>query len=198
MIKGLPVFPRFPLSKSCQNSILIAALLHQPIIAMGHHNDLAEGVEILSDLARFINSFGNVKWTDMKGISRAHYAQKQEGNLLWLRMYTKRIEIRVPEGTTEILAVRPWLRREETLPLAWKCLSNSSEWKVQPPDEPIPVLPGQTIEISNVLPASLFVDEKNVRNYHLWPIVRRQLTEARDRLAPILRRVRTYSSKPSK
>ncbi len=42
IIAGLVVFPRFRISKSCQNSILIAALLDHPIIPVGHHRDIAE------------------------------------------------------------------------------------------------------------------------------------------------------------
>jgi hypothetical protein len=193
IINGLPVFPRFPFSKSCHNSILLAALLHQPIIAMGHHYDLAEGLELLSELAGFINSLGNVQWNDMKGISRSHYALKPEGNILWVRMYTKHIEVCVPEGTNEIGVEQPWLRREEPLPLVWKLLLDGSEWKFQHPDEPIPVLPGQKIEIIAELPLLPFIASKKVRNYHLWPVVRRQLTEARDRIAPLLRRVSAFS-----
>jgi hypothetical protein len=197
IIGGLTVFPRFPLSGSCHNSILVAALLHQPIIPVGHHRDLADGHQILADLAKFINSLGTVHWADMKRISRSHYARKFDGRILQLRMFTRRIEVSVPDGTNEIWLEQPWLKGVESMPLAWKRLSGSTEWMPHRPDELIRVLPGQKIEIVSEPPRLAFDDTKNVRNFRLWPVVRRQITEARDRMAPLLRRVTASSIKPS-
>jgi hypothetical protein len=198
IIRGLPVFLRFRISKTCHNSILIAALLDQPIIPVGHHHDLADGLQLLADLAEFINSLGTVHWTDMKRISRSHYARRLDGKILRIRMYTKRIEVCVPEEVCQIWVERPWLGGAESTPLMWKYLDVGTTWKLHPKDEPIPVLPGQKIEIVSELPTSPFIDAKNVRNIHLWPVIRRQLTEARDRLPPVLRRLSTSSIKLSK
>ncbi len=190
IISGLPVFPRFRISRTCHNSILIAALLNQPIIPVGHHHDVAEGLQLLDDLAGFVNSLGTVHWADMRGISRSHYARRLEGKILRVRMFTKRIEVCVPEGTNQILAECPWLQKAVSMPLAWRLLSDGSEWKFNRPDEPIPVLSGQKLEIVSEPSTTAFIDAKNVRkNYQLWPVVRRLLTEARDRIAPLLRRV---------
>lgn len=195
IIEGLTVFPRFRISRTCHNSILVAALLDQPIFPVGHHHDVAEGLQLLADLSGFINSLGTVHWADMKGISRSHYARRLEGKILRVRMFTKRIEVCVPEGTNQILVERPWLQGAESMPLAWKRLSEGTEWKLHFPDEPIPVLPCQKIEIVAELPTPPFIDTKNDRNFYRWPVVRRQLTEARDRLAPVLRRVSTFRAK---
>ena len=197
MIAGLTVFHRFRISSTCHNSMLIAALLDQPIIPVGHHHDLAEGLQLLADLAGFVNSLGTVHWTDMKRISRFHYARRHEGKILKIRMFSKRIEVCVPEGTSQILVELPRLQGPESMPLAWKSLSDGSEWSPYHPDDPIPVLPGQRIEIVSGLPTSLPIATKDFKKLQLWPVVRRQLTEARDRLAPVLRRVSTFTAKLS-
>jgi hypothetical protein len=196
IIGGLPIFPRFSLSGSCHNSVLIAALLHQPIIARGHHHDVAEGLHLLADASGFVNSLGTVHWTGMERIARSHYARMLEGKILRVRMFTKRIEVCVPEGTNQIWVERPWLQGAEALPLAWRFLSERSEWKTQHPDELINVMPDQKIEIVSEPTPPPFIDAKNDRKLRLWHVVRRQLTEARDRLAPVLRRVSTFLSKP--
>jgi len=188
MISGLVVIPRFRISQTCQNSILMAALLDQPIIPVGHHHDLADGLQLFADLAGFINSLGTVHWSDMKGICRAHYAQRLEGNILRIRMLTRHVEVCIPEGINQILVERPLWWQSEFMPLAWKAMSDGSEWKHQLPDELIPVPSGEKIEIAFkplVLP---FFDPKSINGIRLWPVARRQLTEARDRLAPVLRR----------
>lgn len=188
IIAGLVVIPRFRISKTCQNSILVAALLGQPIIPVGHHHDLADGLELFSELAGFINSLGTVHWSDMKGICRAHYAQKVEGNILRIRMLTRRAEIRMPDGISHILVERPLWQQVECMPVAWKAKSDGSEWTYQLTDEPISVRPGKEIEISLKPPALPLFDQKAAPGLPFWPVARRQLTEARDRLAPVLRR----------
>jgi hypothetical protein len=194
IIRGLPVFPRFPLSGSCQNSILIAALLRQPIIAAGHHHDVAEGLQLLADLAGYINSLGTVHWSNMKRISRSHFARRLEGKILRVKMYAKHIEVCVPEGVNQILSESPWPKEVASMPLVWKLLSEGSEWKTHPPAELIPVRPGQKIEIVAELPTLPPIDARNIGKLRLWPIVRRQLTETRDRLAPVLKNVRLFRS----
>lgn len=189
IIGGLPVFPRFPFSGSCYNSILLAALLHQPIIPMGHHHDIAEGLKLFADLSGFVNSLGNVFWADMKLIARSHYARKFDGRILRIRMLTRRIEVCVPEGVNQVLVDRSWLKGRDTETVVWKTVGENSEWRPHHPNESFPVLPCQKIEIVAELPASTLNDAKNFRNFHLWPVVRRQLTEARDRLTPVIRRI---------
>jgi len=198
IIEGLPVFPRFPFSAKCHNNILIAALLNQPIIARGHHHDVSDGLQLLADLSGFVNSLGTVHWLDMKRIARSHYAQRLEGNVLLVKMFTRRIEVSVPRGIRKILVERPWLEGTESPPLAWKGLNDGSEWKLHQSDETIPVQSYQKIEIVSELSTLPLISAKNAKRFRLWPTVRRQLTEARDRLAPVIKRVSTFSTKPNK
>jgi hypothetical protein len=192
IIGGLPVFPRFPFSGNSQNNILLAALLHQPIIPMGHHHDIADGLKLFADLSGFINSLGPVQWTSMKRISRSRYARRLDGKILHVKMFTKYIEICVPEGVRQLLIIRSWLQGAAPSPFAWRLLGDDLEWKPHHPDEPIPVLPGQKIEIISEPPTSSLNYAKNVRKFHIWSVVRRQLTEARDRISPLRRRSQLF------
>ncbi len=189
IVAGLTIIPRFRISQTCHNSILIAALLEQPIIPVGHHYDVAGGLQLLAELSGFLNSLGKVRWADMKAISRSRYARKIEANTLWVRMFSKRIEVCIPEGISQILVERPSWQQPESMPLAWKNLTDGSEWRYKLPDEPIPVISGGKIEIASEPTAFPLLDAKYVKNLDLWPLVRRQLTEARDRLTPVLTRL---------
>ena len=195
IIGGLPIIPRFPLSGNCHNNILVAALLHQPIIPVGHHHDIADGLQLLADLSGFVNSLGKVRWANMQDISRSNYARRLEGEIIRVRMFTKRIEVCIPEGINQILVERPWLKGVDSLPVAWKPISDGSEWSLHLPGDPIHVLSCQKIEIVAEQPRLSVIDATSIRNFHVWPVVRRQLTEARDRLAPVLRRISTVQIK---
>lgn len=198
IIAGLTVFPRFPLSSSCHNSILIASLLHQPIISVGHHTDLADGLQLLEELAGFTNSLGTVHWASMKRICRSHYARKVDGAILQVRMFTRCIEVCVPDGINKIWVEQPLLSGEESMSLKWRCLSVMSAWNSLSADEPIPVLSGQKIEILSKPLNDSLTGTKKERSLYPWPVVRRQITEARDRIAPIVGRVTAFFANPNK
>ncbi|CAD7766611.1 MAG: hypothetical protein DNFNHJIP_00009 [Candidatus Argoarchaeum ethanivorans] len=186
-IEGLTVFSRFPLSGSCHNNILLAALLDQPIIPVGHHQDVAEGLQVLGELSKFINSLGSVNWVDMKRISRSHFAQKIDGRILHLRMLTKHIEFFIPDGITQICIERPWLEDRVSESLAWRISGESKKWKPQIEIDPITVLPGQRIEIVSNVTRHFVIYSKNNSRISIWPMVRRLLAEGRDRVAPVFR-----------
>jgi hypothetical protein len=107
-------------------------------------------------------------------------------------MFTKRIDVIVPEGISQILIENSWPKREAYEPLTWRALGVESSWNLLLPDQTIPVLHGQQIEIASVLLTSQGINSNSFRKVHIWPIVRRQLSEARDRIAPVLRRVCIY------
>lgn len=188
VVAGLTVIPRLRMSSNCHNNILVAALLHQPIIPMGHHDSLSEGFDLLGNLSAFVNSLGSVKWTDMKRISRSNYARRHDGNILRLRMFTKRIEILVPEGIRQLLVERAWLKGTEYEPLAWRVPGGKMEWIFVRPEESFSVLPGQLIEILSGPSNPPCMNAESIRKLHLWPVIRRVLTEARDRITPAPRR----------
>ena len=116
MVAGLPIIPRFGLSKESRNSILLAALLHQPVIAVGHHQDVCEGLDLLADLADLINSLGQVQWMDMQSIARSNCYLRQDGDVLHIKMFSRRIQLTVPPGISKIVINRTWQsepKREE-------------------------------------------------------------------------------------
>ena len=57
---AFPIIPRFKLAYEREVDIYLAALLEKPIIVVGHHDDLKEGLGIMSDFAQRINSVGEV------------------------------------------------------------------------------------------------------------------------------------------
>jgi len=129
-----------------------------------------------------------VHWHDMKGVSRSNFSQRFDGKILRVRMFTKRIEIRIPEGIQQVFVEKMWTEGTECESLAWQVLGQKMEWSLLRPDETIPALSGQKIEIASLPPPSLCkIDIKYLKKRQLWPMVRRQLTEARDRVTPFLK-----------
>jgi len=182
MICDLPVLPRFRLSTDCRNSILVAAVLNQPIIAVGHHYDLANGLDVLTNTADFINSLGEVRWGSMAQIARTHYARMRESSGLHIAMYTRRADLIVPQEIEWVTVRWPKLARP-----AMKIVRlDGSTFVASNVDAKIPVRPGQR------LVAEAVFEPTGDMTYPFavirpWSLVRRLLTESRDRIAPLLR-----------
>ena len=186
VIRGLTVVPRFRISGDCHNSILTAAFLRQPIVPVGHHRDLAEGPELLSDLAQYVNSLGIVQWGNMTSILRSQYSLMHDRRILRLRMHTKQAEIVIPQGVDRIIVERPWLVEEanESLTL---CGTGIDPYSTNiGNEEPFAVLPGRRVHIISGLLSSPLGDDLLQFRPRPWPIVRRVMTEVRDRITPIL------------
>ena len=65
-IGGLPVIPRFRITSDCEARVLIAAYLRQPILPVGHHWDVADGLGLLESTAAIVNSLEGVQWCDLR------------------------------------------------------------------------------------------------------------------------------------
>lgn len=188
MIDGLPIFPRLPLASNSINDIIIAALINQAVILVGHHRDLAEGLGILEKVSDFINGLSNVKWSNMERIARSQYAHKISGKYLRLRMLSKRIAIIVPEGIREIWVQRPWLQGSSKEDLAVKTTAGYPDWSLHPSNQPVRVLPGQKIEIASRPIVTDFTAPTKMAVKSCRAFLRRMLTEGRDRTMPMLSR----------
>lgn len=189
MEAGLPVIPRFRLKRGCETEMLLAAFLGQPVIPVGHHEDVAGGLDLLVELAGVLNAIGDVQWMDMKSIARSNYCTRRDGEVLHVKMYSRKILLKVPEGVNQLYVHRPWLNDGVSEGLT---LRTSTGVPVSFPSyqgEAIPTASCAEIEV-HAVPANA-IDPRTVpiARTPLWAVARRQLAEARDRLKPMAARL---------
>jgi hypothetical protein len=189
VVRGLTVLPRFRLSKECQANIMMAAVLNQPIIPVGHHDDLQDGLESLGEIAEFINSLGDVKWKDVGEIAKMHYSKKIESDALKIMMFSKRIEVIVPKGVKKIAVDCHWMDDIYHKEVRWRITGNGDEWKTIKEGEHFEVNGANQVEILYGSQRGKTAWRSEMRRMKLYPIFRRQMTESRDRLKPMLKRL---------
>jgi hypothetical protein len=184
-LEGFPVIPRFNFADHDDARILLAAFLRQPIIMIGHHGDVAGSLGILAETAAKTRALARVQWADMQSIARGCFLTKRTGNFLRIRLQTRLAVAQIPEGVEHLLVDRPWLTDEvsEPLMLHWP---DSSHFQVAGSRVvgPIPARPGPlTLHCPPVETLSVPLNGSRVLP-SVWPLARRLLCEARDRLAP--------------
>ncbi len=192
MMEGFPVLPRFRLSASCEAQIIISAFLDRPIIPVGHHDTVADGLELLSRVAEVINSLGDVSWGSCEMMLHSNYLKFRGDATLWVKSYSSRILVTVPPGVTTIVLENP--DKEDGFGVAGFRIAKGGDSAPHPTrltaGEPISVKPGETVELVSQILGNVDYRRVKPRMLSVWAFPRRILCEGRDRLAPLIYRVR--------
>jgi hypothetical protein len=160
------------------------AFLGQPLIVYGHHDDLAKGAAILAETAAYIDDLGPVRWwSSLDRIARSRFCSRHEGSCLVVRPQTRLVEVAISPSFDAISIDLP-----SDGPHGAVVVTTGRESFSGPGPHPVA---GGTVTISVRHPSNAGVPAADAsRRPAPWPVVRRALTETRDRLAPI------YSSRP--
>jgi hypothetical protein len=186
---GLPVIPRFRLHSDCEINMLMAVFLGQPVIPVGHHEDVAGGLDLLAQLAGTLNSIGEVQWMNLKSIARSNFCTRRHGKVLHVKMFSRRIHLKVPPGINQLCVHRPWLNDGASEALELRPSAGNPALFSSYLGEPMATESCKDIEI-HAIPADA-IDPRaiSLSRTPLWAILRRQMCEARDRLKPVYHRL---------
>ena len=179
---GLPILLRHPFADAqfSPAEAVIRAYLDQPLILYGHHDDLADGLDVLAERSAVVNRLGPVQWGSMGKLAAANVSRRLEGDLLRLRPYSRQVTVEVPPGARHAVVEPPW---------------NADEELVQTPNGAVPA--GEPFDISDPGPLNLRLQRPDAvaaqdvpaPPRRPWPLVRRLAGETRDRIAPARHRL---------
>ena len=194
---GLPVILRFDIQREYSETILLlAAFLGQPIIPCGHHQDFADGLDLVGRIASLVNSVAEVQWMDLQSIAQTNFCRRHEGDVLHVKMYSRKIRLKVPKGIKTLCVQRPWLHANGEEDLAVQKIGSTFETVISYQDQPISVTPGDEMMIDSICPGMIDFDKVPLPRSSMWAVARRQLSEVRDRLQPTMDRL--FASKNGK
>lgn len=197
---GLGMIPRITIQPHWRTEATLAAFLGQPIVIAGHHQDAANDLEALSDIAQTVNAFGPVRWCSLSEIARSNYATRVEGTTLTVCVGSRRTVLPLPAGVRKVRICRPWLGTESVEPLmvtgGKAGLQFFAEQGVGLPvltrqqagaeSSPVEVNGLESIEVYSPVTEAVDPDDVPPPPRRLWPYARRVLTEVRDRVRPFL------------
>ena len=103
VINDCPVLPRWGLTGNIKATLLVAAYLGQALILRGHHQDFKGGVEVFDDYAKFINSLGDVSWSNLATLARQSYQWRSQGKACYIKPFARKITFELPEKISEII-----------------------------------------------------------------------------------------------
>ncbi|MGH2976026.1 MAG: hypothetical protein ACRDLL_14335 [Solirubrobacterales bacterium] len=100
------VIPRLHFD-SADSDIGLRAFLGHPLVFYGHHEDLAQGLERLAEIAAKVRRIGEPRWCSLGEIAASNYSTRRDGDVLRVRPYANRLRVRRPEGVRELVIERP-------------------------------------------------------------------------------------------
>lgn len=178
IVEGYPVMPRWAFDSASDAVLLSAAYLGQPLILRCHHQDLKSGLGVLEGHAKRINALGNVRWSNLAELARLNFQQRQEGSTLFIRPMSRRIHLFVPPNVKTL--------QLESNP---EPEADTGVWTLEAPHAGGEPLSGHGLTFSVVGGHSYRLALRGLpvpvaprRFTSGWLILRRVLTEARDRL----------------
>jgi hypothetical protein len=179
---GLPVLPRYQLHAP-REELAFRAMLGQPLILYGHHDDFAQGLDILAQAASEIDSLGDVQWGSLGWIARGSYATRRLGETLLVRMHARRIVLGVPPGVRALrilIQEPPGGAAGHLLTYAGGCVGVAFEDGLGA-SEPLKVDAHTRIDLTLMADRPLSPAEVPPPGIRPWPWIRRALVEGHDR-----------------
>ncbi len=181
---GLPVIRRESL-RAERDDLILRAFLGQPLVLYGHHDDLADGPDLLAAVAGEIDRLGDVRWMSLGEIARTNYLQRRTGSLLRVRMLSRQARLRLPEGVSEISVEMPAIHgaSEGTVSIG----DVSTRWELDGRNlrsSPTGV-GGDTVDVLIAPPAAPPAAGTASHRAGAWTLCRRLIAEGRDRAAPV-------------
>ncbi len=188
---GLPVLLRRGFQDPVED-LALRAFLDQPLIIHGHHPDVADGLDLLRELATRVNALGSVQWQSLGEIAAGNVATRRHGDAVEVRLFARRARVDVPEGVTEMVVSLPFLQaaaRGQTLSWSSGATAHGGSLPASPGGRHRFALDGAagTVEVS--LRAGADAGEAERLATPAWAVARRLMSEGRDRIVPAYRRV---------
>ena len=185
IIAGLPVIPRFLMAPDIRQQALFVAYLDQPIISMGHHEDVASGLGVMEAMSSQINRLGSVQWRSMGEITKTHFQWRLEGQTLVVRPYSHLLRLTVPEAATQLRLELP--TRNGLGSNRYGVKRATGEWREFAATKTVAVTSGETIWLNLVAGERLNPNDVPPPRWKLKPILRRLACEVRERVRPWVR-----------
>jgi hypothetical protein len=169
---------------------MLAAFLRQPIAVTVHHQDAAQEMSALAEIARTVNSTGHTVWSDMHGMLRSNYVQRLSGEVLHVRMHSRAVTVRIPSGARQMCVHRSWMAADHRENIVMRSSRGTViEGVAGAETQPEAVEDGDLVEVRTDRVDPLHFSSVAQPGFLLWPIARKMMMEVRDRLTPALSRV---------
>ncbi len=158
------------------------AYLNKPVIVYFHHEDLKDGLDVLAEGAQRVNRLGNVTWCSLDAMVQSQYVLTTDGERADVCLYSPRVALELPAEVKRLT-----VRHASPGSVEAALVAGTGVRSVIPLGSEIEMSSGGSVSIELLRHPIVLTSIPSPR-WGPWPIMRRLMTETRDRLRPLLRR----------
>jgi len=193
LLNGLPILPRHRLLGDDEEDLVFRSYLNLPILLYFHHGDLAGGPEVLDSAANLVNRVWPHDWMSLTDLCRTNFISWRSEDALVVRPFARRVSLLVDADVERIVVEMPLSDPPVELRVSAGSASDSGQAGRSV------VLPGPfapSVDIEMGCPEVVSAHAVRAPAPRVWPLVRRAITESRDRMAPLHRRLARAARMP--
>lgn len=172
------VIPRLHFNSTAAD-IGLRAFLGHPLVFYGHHEDVADGLDLLAEIAAHVRRLGEARWCSLGEIAASNYASRREGDLLRVRPYANRLRVRPPAGALELVVEQP--RTDVGRMTGWSIGNGPTV----PFGTPVPSPDESDLDLRLRRAGEVSPRDVPCPPRSPWPVLRKVAMEARDRSLPL-------------
>lgn len=162
--------------------IAMDAYLNRPLIVYLHHEDLRSGLSVLAEAAERINQLGDVTWCSLGDMLQTQYTLTTVGDRAEVCLYSPQVRLTLPDHVRSMVVVHSAPGATSTVHAVGAGidaeLQLGTETTIQPGAHLSLQLGRRPVDLATIA----------WPRWTPWPVVRRLMTETRDRLQPVIRR----------
>ena len=100
---GAPILGRRLISEPrLGDDLRFDLFLDRPTIVYGHHGDLRDGYEVLSNTADLLEDVPGLEWVSLATLARTGVMTRSDGERLNVRAFSRRASVKLPAGATTV------------------------------------------------------------------------------------------------
>jgi hypothetical protein len=185
-VDGCAVVPRVPLQAGSAE-LAVRAYLGQPLVLYGHHGDVADGYDVLTDAASRVNRLGEVEWLSLSRLVRSNYQTRMIDGTAHIRPWGTHLDVELPEEVQAISVALPPHADADRFGVRAVSIGGSAAVRHEL-GERVPVGASPRVGV-RLLPAHTLdprAVRRPIRRPRAW--ARRRAAELRDQITPAARR----------
>jgi hypothetical protein len=188
---GLPVIPRYSLSQNLDD-LVFRAFLGQPLILYCHHGDLRVGLEPLRAAAARVAELGDVRWMSLGSIAERNALCSERDGVATVRLYGRDLRLRRPSARTVRAELPRVFMASDRIRLVVDGENHDVQTRADGTASATFANRSTSDELRIHIAARPSVAAATIRDWRprVWPLVRRAMTETRDRTLPLIRDLR--------
>lgn len=186
---GLPVMTRHLLGRErLLEDLVLSTFLDQPLITYGHHHDFADGYGRLVEIVSALAAVRPIEWMSLDRIARSNFmTRRDERGRLRIKMFSRRIRIRIPVDVEEVLVELPAGYGGKAFDSVL-CGEKKQVFEPYGQGAASPAIPVTAGDVDVVLSREIPTTPDLPVGLRPQALLRRMLTEGRDRMLPMVRR----------